>query len=88
MSPLIFMFYFDFLSKDDSLCKKLEKLNHKLNYTISSLIENVLTRTNTIQNDVIYLQAPNNHIPYCTITSSSIHSKLRGHFLYRTPNKE
>ena len=35
--PLIFMFYFDLLSYDDSVCKKLEKLNHKLNYTHTSL---------------------------------------------------
>ena len=31
--PLIFMFYLDFLSLDDSVCKKLEKLKHKFNYT-------------------------------------------------------
>ena len=35
--PFIFMFHFDFLSKDDSVCKKLEKLNHKLIYTHTSL---------------------------------------------------
>ena len=29
---LIFMFYFEFLAKDDSACKKLEKLDHKFNY--------------------------------------------------------
>ena len=34
--PLIFMFYFDFLSQDDSVCKKLEKLNHNFNYTHTS----------------------------------------------------
>ena len=36
--PLIFMLYFDFLSSDDSVCKKFEKLNHKLNYTHTTLI--------------------------------------------------
>ena len=30
------MFYVD-LSQDDSVCKKLEKLNHKLHYTQTSL---------------------------------------------------
>ena len=29
----MFMIYFDFLPKDDSVCKKLEKLNHNFNYT-------------------------------------------------------
>ena len=41
--PLIFMFYFDFLSKDDSVCKKLEKkLNHNFNYTHTSLNNDVI----------------------------------------------
>ena len=35
--PLIFMFYFDFIPQDDSVCKKLEKYNHKFNYTHTSL---------------------------------------------------
>ena len=39
--PLIFMCYFDFLSLDDSVCKKLEKINHKFNYTHTSLKYNV-----------------------------------------------
>ena len=35
--PLNSMFYFDFLSWDDSVCKKLEKLNHNFNYPHTSL---------------------------------------------------
>ena len=31
------MFYFDFLSSDDSVWKILEKLNHNFNYTHTSL---------------------------------------------------
>ena len=37
-TPYIFIFYFD-----DSVCKKLEKLNHKFNFT-----ENLLNSTNAL----------------------------------------
>ena len=34
---LLLLFDFYFLALDDSVCKKLEKLNHNFNYTYTSL---------------------------------------------------
>ena len=41
--PLFLCFILIFLSQADSVCKKLEKLNHKVNYTHTSLFMPVLT---------------------------------------------
>ena len=38
LRSLIFMFYFDFSSYDDSVCKKLEKVNHKFNNKTHSFL--------------------------------------------------
>ena len=53
--PPNFMFYFDFLWLADALCKKLEKWNHNINYTHTSLKYINLVLANVVQNQKLYL---------------------------------
>ena len=45
--PLFLCFIFIFLSYDDLICKKLEKLNHNFNYTQTSVKTSTTTNAST-----------------------------------------